>query len=160
MSSPVCRANQSSAADPAGRIVLSGHSILRVFAVEENGAILIIDDEPSVADAVRLILEDLGHRVLVAASAGGGLELARRGGLRLVITDLCLPDFSGLELLGALRAEQPLLPVVVITSHGTPDIFAEAKYAGAAAVLAKPFAPAEIIRLVESLARAGEDGGQ
>ena len=154
MSAPVCRAEQFSAAHPAGCFALRGEAFSQVCAVEESGDILIIDDEPSVADAIRLILEDLGHRVLVAGSGGGGLELARRGGLRLVITDLRLPDFSGFEVLGALRAEQPLLPVVVITSHGTPDILAEASLAGAAAVLAKPFAPAELIRLVESLTRA------
>jgi FixJ family two-component response regulator len=50
-----------------------------------------------------------------------------------------------------LRAEQPHLPVVLITSRGTPEIFAEARRAGAAAVLPKPFAPAEILHLVESL---------
>ncbi len=153
MSAHVCRADQFSAANPAGRLAPRAECLLQVYVVEESGDILIIDDEPSVADAVRLILEDRGHRVLIAGSAGDGLALARRGGLRLVITDLRLPDFSGLEVLCALRAEQPLLPVIVITAHGTPALFAEASLAGAAAVLPKPFAPAEIISLVESLTR-------
>lgn len=115
----------------------------------QSDAILIIDDEPSVADALRLILGDLGHRVLVAATGRIGLELARRERVRVVITDLRLPDITGLDVLGALRLELPHLPVILITSHGTPELSAEARRAGAAAVLDKPFAPAEIIRLVE-----------
>ncbi|MDQ3804045.1 MAG: response regulator, partial [Acidobacteriota bacterium] len=79
----------------------------------------------------------------------GGLELARRERVGVVITDLRLPDISGLDVLGALRREWPLLPVVLITSHGTPELFADALRAGATAVLPKPFAPDEIIRLVE-----------
>lgn len=116
----------------------------------DSDAILIIDDEPSVADALQLILADLGHRVLVAATGRGGLELARRERIRVVITDLRLPDISGLDVLGALRRERPDLPVILITSHGTPEITAEARRDGVSAVLPKPFAPAEIIRLVES----------
>jgi DNA-binding NtrC family response regulator len=117
-------------------------------SVAQSDAILIIDDEPSVADALRLILGDQGHRVLVAATGRGGLELARRERVRVVITDLRLPDISGLDVLGALRRERPHLPVILITSHGTPELSAEARRAGAMAVLDKPFAPAEIISLV------------
>lgn len=124
---------------------------MSVFAVEHSSTILIIEDEPSVADALRLILEDRGHRVLIAASGGGGLGLARGGGVSLVVTDLFLPDLTGLEVLRALRAEQPHLPIVLITSRGTPEIFAEALRAGASAVLPKPFAPDEILRLIASL---------
>lgn len=121
------------------------------FAVEKSDTILIIEDEPSVADALRLILEDLGHHVLAAETGRGGLELARRERVRLVITDLRLPDISGLDVLGALGLEQPHVPVILITSHGTTEIFAEALRVGASAVLSKPFAPAEIVRLVDEL---------
>lgn len=117
--------------------------------MEQTDAILVIDDEPSVADAIRLILEDQGHRVLVTASGVRGLSLARDGGVRLVITDLRLPDLSGLELLRALRAERPRLPVVLITSYATPDLCEEARRAGAKAVLPKPFAPAALLDLLD-----------
>ena len=130
---------------------MPGDTLTKVFTVEQSDAILIIDDEPSVADALRLILEDSGHRVLVAATGGGGLALARDGGVRLVVTDLYLPDLSGLEVLSTLRAEYPHVPAVLITSRGTPEIFAEARRAGAAAILPKPFAPAELLCLIESL---------
>lgn len=151
MSAPAYRANPSSAAEPTGPTARPYDFALQVFAVEQPDAILVIDDEPSVADAVRLILEDRGHRVLVAASGGRGLDLARAGGVRFVITDLRLPDLSGLELLCTLRAEQPQLPIVLITSHAAPDLHAEARRAGALAVLPKPFVPADLLDLVDGL---------
>lgn len=119
--------------------------------MEKSDAILIIDDEPSVADALRLIFEDQGRRVLVAGAGQVGLGLARREKVRVVITDLCLPDISGLDVLATLRAEQPDVRVILITSQGTPELFAEARGIGAAAVLRKPFAPADIVQLVDSL---------
>ena len=124
---------------------------MSVFAVDQSSTILIIEDEPSVADALRLILEDRGHRVLLAAGGVAGLRLAREPRVSLVVTDLFLPDLSGLDILRALGAERPRLPVVLITSRGTPEVFEEARRAGAAAVLPKPFAPADILGLVERL---------
>jgi two-component system OmpR family response regulator len=146
------RALPLSAAEPTGPPPPAGDFCAPVSTVEHT-SILIIEDEPSVADALRLILEDRGHRVLLATAGAAGLRLARGGGVRLVITDLFLPDLSGLDVLRALAAELPLLPVVLITSQGTPEVFAEARRAGAAAFLHKPFAPDEILRVVESFGR-------
>jgi len=143
------RAGAFSADLPRRRESWRGNSLRSSFAVAQSDAILIIDDEPSVADALRLILADRGHFVLVASTGRDGLELARREPVRIVITDLRLPDISGLEVLGALAAERPQLPVILITSHGTPELSATARRAGAVAVLPKPFLPVEIISLIE-----------
>ena len=113
--------------------------------------ILVIDDELSVADALRVILESEGFGVTVAASGRDGIERARQGSFRLAITDLRLPDMSGLDVLRTLLAEHPHSHVILITSYGTPEIFAEARGHGAAAVLGKPFPPSEIVRLVASV---------
>lgn len=153
MSVPPRRVTQLSATGPSGHFVWTEEFPPRGSVVEQSNVILIIEDEPSVADALRLILEDHGHRVLVAVNGGDGLGLARRGGVCLVVTDLFLPDLSGLEVLRALRAEWPRLPVVLITSRDTPELFVEAHRDGAAAVLPKPFAPAQILYLIESLGR-------
>lgn len=146
---PFSRANALSADESPGPECMPGDPLLRGLTVAQSDTILIIEDEPSVADALRLILGDLGHRVLVAAAGQRGLELARRERVRVVITDLRLPDISGLDVLSALAREQPHLPVILITSHGTPELSAAARRVGAAAVLHKPFAPDEIIRLLE-----------
>jgi len=145
------RASQHSAIQPPRPPAPAARSLLSRFTLAESKTILIIEDEPSVADALRLILEDEGHRVLTAGTGRGGLELARAERPRLVITDLLLPDASGLELLAALGGEQPHLPVILITSHGTPEIFAQARQAGAVAVLPKPFAPADLLSLIKQV---------
>ena len=113
--------------------------------------ILIIDDERSVADALKVILESEGFGVTLAATGRDGIECARQGKFRLAITDLRLPDMSGLDVLQALRAQNPGLCVILITSHGTREIVAEALGCGAEGTLDKPFSPSEIIRLVASV---------
>lgn len=110
--------------------------------------ILIVDDEPSVADALRIILEDGGHEVAVASTGRGGLELAGRRRFDLVISDVRLPDISGLELLSAARCERPGCPVILITSHPTTNLRTEALAGGAFDLLPKPFHPSDVLRLV------------
>ncbi|HLM56957.1 MAG TPA: response regulator [Pyrinomonadaceae bacterium] len=110
--------------------------------------VLVIDDEPSVADALRMIMEDEGFAVVVAASGREGLEQARRARFRVTITDLRLPDMDGLEVLGAFREGGVGGSVILITSYGTPEILARARDLGAVGVIAKPFLPSEILKLV------------
>lgn len=149
----LCRATLFSADKPPAHFVRPDDSCAAVYTVDKRDSILIIDDEPSVADALRLILEDQGHRVLVATAGRAGLDLSRREPVGVVITDLRLPDISGFEVLAALRAESPHVRAILITSHGTPESFAEALSLGAVACLSKPFAPADIVRLVEQISR-------
>lgn len=110
--------------------------------------VLVIDDEPSVADALRVILEDQGFAVAVASSGRDGIEQARRDAFRVTITDLRLPDMDGLEVICAFREVGVGGAVILITSHGTPEIFARALDLGAAGVIAKPFLPSEILQLI------------
>jgi DNA-binding response OmpR family regulator len=115
--------------------------------------LLVIEDEQSVADALRLIMEDQGYEVTVANSGGDGCEQCLRGTFDLTITDVNLPDMSGLDVLSRLRAFAPCHPVIVITAQSTPEIVTTAKERGALEVLSKPFLPADIISLVRSFAR-------
>jgi DNA-binding response OmpR family regulator len=127
-----------------------------VSETTEKGKILIIDDEPSVADALTLILEDGGFRVAVARTGREGLGLARRERFVLTITDLRLPDMTGLDVLGALRGADPHHTVLLITADDSPEDFAEARRRGVAAILSKPFTPSEILRLVAAALAAEE----
>jgi DNA-binding NtrC family response regulator len=125
-----------------------------VFMFKDRGRILIVDDEPSVADALKLILVDEGFGVEVAGTGRDGIELARRVPISLSITDLCLPDMSGLDVLDALLRDNPRALVIVISAQCTPEVCAEARRRGAAAVLSKPFLPADLLRhLNDKLAR-------
>jgi two-component system response regulator PilR (NtrC family) len=111
--------------------------------------VLVIDDEPSVADALKMILEDRGFRVVVALTGREGLEQARRGLFDLTITDLRLPDMSGLDVLRAICGENGSSLCVLITSHATPEISVEARACGAYEVLSKPFLPSDIVQLID-----------
>jgi two-component system response regulator GlrR len=115
--------------------------------------ILVIDDEPSVADALRLILEDSGYEVTVAATARAGLELVRRRRFAVVVSDVRLPDATGLEVLAAVRRESPRCGVILITAQRTPSLLTEARSGGAFAVLEKPFSLRAVLRLVSTALR-------
>lgn len=116
--------------------------------VADREQILVIDDEPSVADALRVILEDRGFVVVVAATGREGIEHARRVKFAATITDLRLPDMDGFGVIRAIREADADAAVILITSHATPEICAQAYGHGAAGVIAKPFSPSEIIQLL------------
>ena len=118
--------------------------------------VLIIDDEPSVADALRGILEDEGFTVVVAANGRDGIDEARRAPFGVTVTDLRLPDMDGLEVLGAFRESGLGGAAILITSYGTPDILARARELGVLGVVGKPFPPSEILQLIA--AALGERG--
>jgi DNA-binding NtrC family response regulator len=116
----------------------------------EKKLILIIDDEPSIADALKIILEDKGYDVLVMMTGHRGIEQTSACQVDLTITDLQLPDMSGLDVLSAIRERDPESPVIIITAHGSREVDAEAARRGAFAVLPKPFLPAEVLDQVKA----------
>lgn len=113
--------------------------------------ILIIEDEPNIAEAMRFILMREGWRLGFHADGQGGIEAIRRLRPRLIILDLMLPNRSGDEILSELRAEVDeklaRTPVLMLTARGKP---AEAA-AQADAVMAKPFANDELCVLVRQM---------
>ena len=112
--------------------------------------ILVIDDEPCVGDALSIILGDLGYRVFVARNGRDGIELARSMKCSVAITDLRLPDMSGLEVLRHIKSNDSACPVIIITAHSTPEVILESKELGAVDVLAKPFFPSDVVNLILS----------
>jgi DNA-binding response OmpR family regulator len=115
---------------------------------EQKGEVLIVEDERSVADALKLILEDNGYRVSVAATGRDGVEAAVRGQFCLTITDVGLSDISGFDVIKAIYRHKLQMPFIIITSNDTQDLMAEARSCGAAGVLIKPFVPSEILQLI------------
>ena len=109
--------------------------------------VLIIEDDQSVADALKIVLEDSGYETVVAINARQGLEQACLRRFDLTITDVQLPDLSGLDVLTFLRKKGTEIPVIIITAHNTTEVIAEAMARGAFQVLPKPFLPSEILDL-------------
>jgi two-component system, response regulator FlrC len=116
----------------------------------EKLSILIVDDEPSVGDALKLVLESQGYEVVLATNGHDGIDQARRRRFGFSVVDLFLTDISGFQVIKGIRSLQPEMPIVLITAHGSPSVFAEAMKLGAVGALAKPFSPAEILKLIDS----------
>ena len=116
--------------------------------------VLLVEDEPNIAEAIRFILTRAGWKVSVEAS--GAAALARIAVLRptAVILDLMLPGCSGLEILAGLRADAELgrTPVLMLTARGQVRDREAAAAAGASAFLAKPFANADVLSALEAIA--------
>jgi two-component system response regulator AtoC len=100
--------------------------------------VLIIEDEPALAFQLGRALEDDGHDVRLAGSAGDGLQQARTRAPDLVLLDLRLPDQPGLDVLDRLREQDPELPVVVASAYGSVGDAVRAMRQGAVDYLQKP----------------------
>ncbi len=100
--------------------------------------ILVVDDEPPQLEILRLILGSEGYEVATAASGRGALAALRRQPFDLVLTDLKMPDLSGIALLEEILRAQPGTCVVLMTAHGSIDSAVEAMRKGAFDYLTKP----------------------
>ena len=115
--------------------------------------ILVADDEESMRDLLRLLLETEGYVVLTAADGCEALEEFResRTKINLIIQDLKMPAMDGVTLLRHFKNEAPEIPVVIITAFSTWDNAVEAMRLGAYDYIRKPF-DTDSIRLVVSRA--------
>lgn len=113
--------------------------------------VLLIEDEPNIAEAIRFLLTRDGLRVSHAAEGGAALVLLHQDPPDLVILDHMLPGMSGLEVLTAVRAdpESRHLPVMMLTARGRDREMAEE--AGADRFMTKPFSNAEILAEVRAM---------
>jgi two-component system NtrC family response regulator len=124
---------------------------------EKLPIVLVVDDEPLIRWSLSESLRQEGYDVLEAEDRRSALEaFSGAPGLDLVILDLRLPDSSDLGLLRSLRQMAPGLAVILMTAHGTPEVFEEAGREGASFIVGKPF---DLDRMVE-LARSSIDGRQ
>ncbi|MEE2960785.1 MAG: response regulator [Myxococcota bacterium] len=103
--------------------------------------ILVVDDQSVVRNKLRNILEPVGHTILEAVDGGDGLNLARNNdAIDLIITDMNMPNMSGLELIEEVRM-LPLhtkTPIFVLTTEGSPVVSGRGRQAGATAWIIKP----------------------
>jgi len=100
--------------------------------------ILVVDDEASTTDALKLNLMEEGYTVDAAGTGGQAIELFDQGGHHLAICDLQLPDMDGLEVMRHMKDARPNTEVIVVTAHGTTRKAVEATKAGAFDFVDKP----------------------
>src|SRR5882757_3795507 len=97
----------------------------------ERKQVLIVDDEPNLRKILSAQLARDGYDVMTAEDGEQGLAILREHHIDLVITDLKMPKVDGMQLLREAIAEDPELPIVMITAHGTIDNAVEALKLGA-----------------------------
>jgi len=118
--------------------------------VETNSIrILIVDDEPMMADSLRQNLIEEGYDVDAAANGAEAVETFEHGAHHLVICDLQLPDVDGLELLRHIKDSRPTSEVIVVTGYGSVQRAVEATKAGAFYFVEKPFDFEELQLLIQ-----------
>lgn len=100
--------------------------------------ILIIDDEPDIRELLELTLSRMGYNTLSAATLGQAHKLLAEHDCSLCLTDMKLPDGSGLDLIRDLQQRPDELPVAVITAYGSVDLATESLKAGAFDFISKP----------------------
>lgn len=117
-------------------------------------SILVIDDEPSVLELARTILERAGYEVIAAPDGRVGMRLFRERPSDLVITDLIMPEKEGIEVIIELRRDFPDVKIVAISGGGIIDAenyLTLAKNLGAHCIIRKPFGMNEMLEAVRKL---------
>jgi len=106
--------------------------------------VLVIDDDASLRYTLEAVLSDAGFIVETAESGEKGLLAFETRGADVVLTDLAMPEMDGMQVLERLRAQDPSVPVLMLTAHGSERHAVAAMKAGASDYLPKPFDPDEL----------------
>src|SRR5262245_37085198 len=133
------------AAHTPARHVLPGSAPRRDDAMKR---VLVVDDDRRMRRTLQIVVEHIGLESIAAADADEAQAQLRATRFDLVLTDLKLPESSGIDLLEAIRLEQPKLPVVLITAYGTIETAIEAMRKGASDFVLKPFDNANLERVI------------
>lgn len=112
--------------------------------------IYVVDDEPTVRDALRLLFQSVGMRVVEFENARMALAAADQFNCGCLITDLRMPLMSGIDLVTALRERGCRLPVIVVSGHGDVKLAVRALKAGADDFVEKPFNDQDLLDAVNS----------
>lgn len=103
------------------------------------GTILVVDDEPYVLDAISSLLTEFGYRVTSCSSAGEAEDKLRGNGIDMVLTDIMMPEVTGIELLDYIHNLDPDIPVILMTAFPELETTIEALKRGAFDFILKPF---------------------
>jgi DNA-binding response OmpR family regulator len=119
-----------------------------------RGSVLVVDDEPTIADVVSRYLERAGYDVAVARDGKSALAQAAERRPDLVVLDLMLPGIDGLEVMRRLRElERDRMAIVLLTAKGEETDRVTGLRLGADDYVVKPFSPAELVARVDAILR-------
>jgi DNA-binding response OmpR family regulator len=121
--------------------------------------ILLIEDDPRLAEMVRDYLGEAGYRVTTAATGAQGIALQSREGFDAIILDLMLPDRDGLDICREIRGRSPV-PILMLTAKGDAVDRVIGLEMGADDYLPKPFEPRELLARLRAILRRSKAGAQ
>ena len=124
------------------------------MADHARGSVLVVDDEPTIAEVVARYLDRAGYRTRVASDGAQAIEAAARQRPDLVVLDLMLPGIDGLEVMRRLREQdRERIAVILLTAKGEESDRVIGLRLGADDYVVKPFSPAELVARVDAVLR-------
>jgi putative two-component system response regulator len=114
-----------------------------------KGTILVVDDDPYVLESLSTLLKESGYKVLTCQNAGDAEAIVRKIDFDAILTDIKMPNVTGLELLQCIHAGNPQIPVILMTAFAELDIAVDAIKRGAFDFITKPYNPAYLVHSVE-----------
>jgi len=117
--------------------------------MESSRAVLVVDDDAAMREMLVSLLEEEGIRAEGAEGGAKALDRLRDSEFDAVLSDIRMPDTSGIEMLGEAREIRPDLPVILMTAFGSIDSAVEAMRAGAFDYVTKPFKKNEVLVILE-----------
>ena len=128
----------------------------RPMRTPSRGSVLVVDDEPTIAEIVSRYLERAGYQTTIAHDGAEALASAERGRPDLVVLDLMLPGVDGLEVMRRLREDEAPPGVILLTAKGEESDRVIGLRQGADDYVVKPFSPAELVARVDAVLRRVE----
>ncbi len=127
------------------------------MVMAERGSILVVDDEPGLREMLTILFRREGYHVVAAPGFVAGSETLKTSTQRygVVLTDLLMPDGSGLDILSLVKSRSAQTEVIVMTAHSTVETAIEAMKRGAYDFVTKPFATSELRALVHKAFEKG-----
>jgi two-component system response regulator HydG len=115
-----------------------------------SGIVLVVDDEPAIVESLTKIFRREGLNVLSASDGTAGLDLLRKHRVGVLITDLQMPQTSGMDLLRAAKTIAPETEVVLMTAYGTVETAVDAMKEGAYDFVTKPLKRAHVVKIIKN----------
>jgi DNA-binding NtrC family response regulator len=114
----------------------------------QKPSVLVVDDESGILDTLRILLRNEGFEVTTAQGGKAGLEQIRTGAHDLILSDVRMPQVTGLDILNAAREQDPMTPVILMTAQASLQSAIQAVNSGAFYYIQKPFSNDELVAIL------------
>jgi two-component system response regulator HydG len=116
--------------------------------MSQKPSVLVVDDESGILDTLRILLRNEGFEVTTAQGGKAGLEQIRSGAHDIILSDVRMPQVSGLDILNAAREQDPMTPVILMTAQASLQSAIGAVNQGAFYYIQKPFSNDELVAIL------------